>query len=63
MNSVIRITDRPDMTSAVDRGRKASTQPTNQLYVIYLFYNLLNVFVYFGVSFRTVFSSMCLDDI
>ena len=56
MNSVIRITDRPDMTSAVDRGRKTSTQPTNQLYVIYMFYNLLNVFVYFGVSFRTVFS-------
>ena len=25
-NSVERITDRPDMTSAVDRGRKASTQ-------------------------------------
>ena len=28
-NSVDRITDRPDMTSAVDRGRKASTQ-TNE---------------------------------
>ena len=25
-NRVDRITDRPDMTSAVDRGRKASTQ-------------------------------------
>ena len=25
-NSVDRITDRPDMTSVVDRGRKASTQ-------------------------------------
>ena len=25
-NSVDRITDRPDMTSAVDRGRKASTE-------------------------------------
>ena len=25
-NSVDRTTDRPDMTSAVDRGRKASTQ-------------------------------------
>ena len=25
-NSVDMITDRPDMTSAVDRGRKASTQ-------------------------------------
>ena len=25
-NSVDRITDRPDMTSAVDRGRKASTK-------------------------------------
>ena len=25
-NSVDRITDRPDITSAVDRGRKASTQ-------------------------------------
>ena len=28
-NSVDRITDRPDMTSAVDRGRKASTQANN----------------------------------
>ena len=25
-NSVDKITDRPDMTSAIDRGRKASTQ-------------------------------------
>ena len=30
-NSVDRITDHPDMTSAVDRGRKASTQ-TNKKY-------------------------------
>ena len=29
-NSVDRITDRPDMTSAVDRGRKASTQKKTQ---------------------------------
>ena len=28
-NSVDRITDRPDMTSAVDRGRKASIQTKN----------------------------------
>ena len=28
-SSVDRITDRPDMTLAVDRGRKALTQPTN----------------------------------
>ena len=26
-----RITDRPDMTSAVDRGRKASTQTNKQV--------------------------------
>ena len=30
-DSVVRINDRPDMTSAVDSGHKASTQPTNQL--------------------------------
>ena len=30
-NSVDRITDRPDMTSAVDRGLKASTQTKNKL--------------------------------
>ena len=30
MNSVNRITDHPDMTSAVDRGRKASTQTNKQ---------------------------------
>ena len=29
-NSVDRITDRPDMTTAVDRGRKASTQTNKQ---------------------------------
>ena len=29
-NRVDRITDRPDMTSAVDRGRKASTQTKHQ---------------------------------
>ena len=29
-NSVDRITDRPYMTSAVDRGRKASTQTNKQ---------------------------------
>ena len=29
-NSVDRITDCPDMTSAVDRGRKASTQTTKR---------------------------------
>ena len=29
-NSVDRITDRPDMTSAVDRGGKASTQTNKQ---------------------------------
>ena len=29
-NSVDRLTDHPDMTSAVDRGRKASTQAKNQ---------------------------------
>ena len=31
-NSVDRITDRPDMTSAVYRGRKASTQTNKQKY-------------------------------
>ena len=30
-NSVDMITDRPDMTSAVDRGRKASTQTNEQI--------------------------------
>ena len=30
-NSVDRITDSPDMTSAVDRGRKASIQQTNKI--------------------------------
>ena len=32
-NSVDRLTDRPDMTSAVDRGRKASTQTKKQTYM------------------------------
>ena len=34
-----RITDRPDMTSAVDNGRKALTQPTNQLCVLLYMYS------------------------
>ena len=29
-NNVDRITDRPDMTSAVDRGHKASNKQTNK---------------------------------
>ena len=39
-NSVDRITDLPDMTSAVDRGRKASTQTNkqNKLHVGYILY-------------------------
>ena len=32
-NSVDKITDRPDMTSAVDRGRKALTQQQQQLLI------------------------------
>ena len=32
-NSVNRITDRPDMTSAVDCGRKASTQTGSGFYM------------------------------
>ena len=32
-NNVDRITDRPDMTSAVDRGRKASTRTNKQTYI------------------------------
>ena len=32
MNSVDRITDCPDMTSAVDRGGKASTQTNKQTF-------------------------------
>ena len=40
-NSVGRITDRPDMTSAVDRGRKTSTQTNKQkaLYVLCVKFN------------------------
>ena len=47
-NSVGRLTDRPDMTSAVDRGRKALTQ-TNKI-----FYReqTLNFFVNFFLTSR-----------
>ena len=34
-NSVDRLTDRPNMTSAVDRGRKASTQTNKQKHNLY----------------------------
>ena len=33
-NSVVRITDRPDMTSAVYRGRKASNQNKKKILII-----------------------------
>ena len=40
-NGVDRITDRPDMTSAVDRGRKASTQTNKtKIFNIYLQKNI-----------------------
>ena len=35
-NSVDRITDRPDMTSAVDRGRKALTQTNKSFFALNL---------------------------
>ena len=35
MNSLDRVTDRPDMTSAVDRGRKASNQTNKQNYLVH----------------------------
>ena len=37
-NSVNRITDRPDMTSAFDRGRKASTQTNKNKYAIFFYH-------------------------
>ena len=40
-NSVDRITDLPDMTSAVDRGRKALTQPTKNMQCVVIINNLL----------------------
>ena len=45
-NSVDRITDRPDMTSAVDRGRKASTQTNKIRYVIHISNGKVMTFVY-----------------
>ena len=39
-NIVDRITDRPDMTSAVDRGRKASTQTNKTKNALSLFQNI-----------------------
>ena len=40
-NSVDRITDLPDMTSAVDRGRKALTQPTKYMQCMVIINKLL----------------------
>ena len=44
-NSVDRITDRPDMTSAVDRGRKASTQTNKQdsIILVVCIYEMINL--------------------
>ena len=35
-NSVVRITDRPDVTSAVYRGHKATNQTNKQMYYLYI---------------------------
>ena len=43
-NSVDRIIDRPDMTSAVDRGRKASTQTNKQTNIMSLAQAVLEEF-------------------
>ena len=64
-NSVDKITDRPDMTSAVDRGRKASTQTnknkskTGLKAVVLLWFSMfvINVCVY------TVFAFVRADSI
>ena len=44
-NSVDRITDRPDMTSAVGRGHKASSQIKKQIIPGYNIPNLLKIHV------------------
>ena len=41
-NSVYRITDRPDMTSAVDRGRKALTQLNSSVMNMYVSFPVEN---------------------
>ena len=52
---MVRLTDRPAMTIAVDLGRKATKQPTNQLVkprifiqVVWKIYNLWNIHIEFG---------------
>ena len=45
-NSVDRLTGRPDMTSAVDRGRKASTQTT----LLCIFLELFPLFICNAIS-------------
>ena len=47
-NSVDRFTDRPDMTSAVYRGRKASTQQQQQQYKCY---KMLHILTQWGGKF------------
>ena len=42
-NSVDRITDRPDMTSAVDSGRKASTQTQIETHIRTVFRDKMKV--------------------
>ena len=49
-NSVVRIIDCPDMTSAVDRGHKASTQPT--MFDISVQVWLLSLFMLVDISVK-----------
>ena len=57
-NSVDRITDRPDMTSAVDRGRKASTQ-TNKAKSLDWYVPYQHVEVHIFGTITSCFLSSC----
>ena len=57
--SVVRLTDRPDMTLDVYRGRKTTIQPTNRIYgkegIVFTFYVLVDPLKCFDINPGTYF--------
>ena len=59
-NSVDRVTDRPDMTSAGDRGRKASTQTKRKCFCLPISQYIILFFETFNVRTSNCFMSVYL---
>ena len=50
MKSVVKLTDRPDMTLDVYRGRKTTIQSTNNVYSAFFFFFHISTFTFYEFS-------------